>query len=33
MIPTSILSWYRVLRAHYHWPVFQAIRYALWLAR
>ena len=29
----SILKWYRILRAHYHWPLFQAIRYALWLAR
>jgi hypothetical protein len=29
----SILGWYRILRAHYHWPLFQAIRYALWLAR
>lgn len=29
----SILGWYRMLRAHYHWPLFQAIRFALWLAR
>jgi len=29
----SILDWYRILRGHYQWPVFQAIRYALWLAR
>jgi hypothetical protein len=29
----SILNWYRILRGHYHWPLFQAIRYALWLAR
>jgi hypothetical protein len=29
----SILGWYRMLRANYHWPLFQAIRYALWLAR
>lgn len=29
----SILGWYRILRACYHWPLFQAIRYALWLAR
>lgn len=28
----SILGWYRILRAHYHWPLFQAIRFALWLA-
>lgn len=33
MKPPSILGWYRILRAHYHWPLFQAIRYALWLAR
>ena len=29
----SIVEWYRVLRAHHHWAIFQAIRYALWLAR
>jgi hypothetical protein len=29
----SILDWYRILRCHYHWTAFQAIRYALWLAR
>ena len=29
----SLLGWYRILRAQYHWSVFQAIRYALWLAR
>jgi hypothetical protein len=28
----SILDWYRILRAHHHWTVFQAIRFALWLA-
>ena len=33
MKPHSIFSWYRILRVHYHWPMFQAIRYALWLAR
>lgn len=33
MMPHSIYSWYRVLRVHYQWPMFQAIRYALWLAR
>jgi hypothetical protein len=33
MIPKSVVSWCRILRSHYHWPVFQAIRYALWLAR
>jgi hypothetical protein len=29
----SILGWYRILRAHHQWTMFQAIRYALWLAR
>jgi hypothetical protein len=29
----SILKWYCILRIHYHWPLFQAIRYALWLSR
>jgi hypothetical protein len=29
----SPLEWYRILRAHHQWTVFQAIRYALWLAR
>lgn len=29
----SIVGWYHILRAHYHWTIFQAIRYALWLAR
>ena len=29
----SVLIWYRILRAHYHWPLLEAIRYALWLAR
>jgi hypothetical protein len=29
----SILGWYRILRAHHQWAMFQAIRYALWLAR
>ena len=33
MRPHSILSWYRLLRAHYHFPVFEAIRYAVWLCR
>ena len=31
--PRSILDWYRILRAHHQWTMFQAIRYALWLAR
>jgi hypothetical protein len=30
---TSVTEWYRTLRAHHHWTVFQAIRYAMWLAR
>ena len=29
----SILEWYVVLRTRHQWTVFQAIRYALWLAR
>lgn len=29
----AILHWYRVLRVHHHWTVFQAVRFALWLAR
>jgi hypothetical protein len=29
----SLLDWYRILRADHQWTVFQAIRYALWLAR
>jgi hypothetical protein len=29
----SLFGWYRILRNHYQWTVFQAIRYALWLAR
>ncbi len=29
----SVLDWYHILRMHYHWPLFQAIRFALWLAR
>lgn len=29
----SVLGWYSILRAHHHWTIFQAIRYALWLAR
>ena len=29
----SILDWYRILRAHYQWTIFQSIRYALWLVR
>jgi hypothetical protein len=33
MKPHSIFCWYRILRANYHWTMFQAIRYAMWLAR
>ena len=33
MKPPSPLEWYRILRAHHQWTVFQAIRYAMWLAR
>jgi hypothetical protein len=29
----SILEWYRILRVHHEWTLFQAIRFALWLAR
>ena len=28
----SIVDWYRILRAHHEWTIFQSIRYALWLA-
>jgi hypothetical protein len=28
-----LLDWYHILRTHHQWTVFQAIRYALWLAR
>jgi hypothetical protein len=29
----SVREWYRILRVHYELTIFQAIRYALWLAR
>jgi hypothetical protein len=29
----SMLGWYRILRAHYHLTMFQAIQFALWLSR
>jgi hypothetical protein len=29
----SLLEWYRILRAHHQFTIFQAVRYALWLAR
>jgi hypothetical protein len=32
MKPQSILDWYRILRIRHQYPVFQAIRGALWLA-
>jgi hypothetical protein len=31
-LPTTT-GWYRILRAHYQFSMFQAIRYALWLGR
>jgi len=31
--PLFFLHWYRLLLAHYHWTMFQAIRYVLWLTR
>jgi hypothetical protein len=33
MTRLSFLEWYRILRAHHQLAMFQAIRYALWLAR
>ncbi len=33
MKPLSILNWYRILRAHHRWTIFQSVRYALWLVR
>jgi len=29
----SIGDWYRILRVHHQWSIFQAIRYSLWLLR
>ena len=29
----SVLDWCRILRVHHEWTIFQAIRFALWLAR
>jgi hypothetical protein len=29
----AILDWYRLLRVRHQLKIFQAIRYALWLAR
>lgn len=31
--PSTALSWYRILRVQCQWPLFEAIRYALWLTR
>ena len=31
MTPPSFVQWYRILRAHHQWTVFQSIRFALWL--
>ncbi|HKV63897.1 MAG TPA: hypothetical protein VJO16_18460 [Candidatus Acidoferrum sp.] len=32
-VSPTVLGWIHILRAHYHWPLFQAVRFALWLAR
>ena len=29
----SMRDWYRILRVHYHFAMFQAIQYVLWLTR
>ncbi len=33
MKPPSLLAWYRILRARHHLTIFQAVHYAIWLAR
>jgi len=33
MKPFKIRHWYNVLRMNYHFTAFEAIRFALWLAR
>src|SRR5215471_11234080 len=33
MKPLSIIEWYQVCVQHYHWTMFETIRYVLWLAR
>lgn len=33
MNPSKVLHWYSILRTHYNFPIFEAIRYALWLTR
>ena len=29
----SVVGWFRILRVHLQWPLFEAIRFALWLSR
>jgi hypothetical protein len=29
----TFMEWYHILRAGHQWAFFQAVRYALWLAR
>jgi hypothetical protein len=29
----TILYWYKVLKIHYQFTIFQTVRYALWLTR
>jgi hypothetical protein len=29
----GLKEWFQILRVHYQWPLFQAVRYALWLSR
>ena len=29
----TFIQWYRILRAHHQWTVFQSMQYALWLMR
>lgn len=29
----SAMGWFRLLWVHCQWPLFEAIRYALWLSR
>jgi hypothetical protein len=30
---TNFIEWFRILRAHGHWTVFEALYWALWLTR
>jgi hypothetical protein len=32
-IAQFFLDWFRILRTQYHWPLFEVIRFALWLGR